>query len=140
MLVTEPVAPFLATNVRSAHIGISQMPGGQLIIGSEIEQVEYDKGVTAERIARFARMVVDIVPSAAEIQIIRAWAGLRPMSPDGEPIIEADTGIDGLNILTGLSRSGMSTGPAAAFALSELMLTGQTSIPIEPLGLNRFQL
>ena len=139
MLVTEPVAPILATNVRSTYIGLSQLAGGQLVIGSEIEDVEYNKGVTAERIARFARLAVDIVPSAAGIQITRAWAGLRPMSPDGEPIIEVNTGIDGLNILTGLSRSGMTTGPAAAFALSELMLTGRTSIPIDALRLNRFQ-
>ena len=139
MLVTEPVAPLLATNVRSADIGLSQLSGGRLVIGSEIEHVEYNKDVTAARIARFARLAVDIVPSAVGIQITRAWAGLRPMSPDGEPIIEADTGIDGLNILTGLSRSGMTTGPAAAFALSELMLTGSTSIPIEALRLSRFQ-
>jgi D-amino-acid dehydrogenase len=67
-----------------------------------------------------------------------AWAGLRPLAPDGLPIIGPVPGRRGLFVATGHGMLGITLAPATGEALAPLVLD-DTDVPVlEPLGLERF--
>jgi glycine/D-amino acid oxidase-like deaminating enzyme len=73
------------------------------------------------------------------VRIERYWAGVIDMSPDGLPILDGDTGVDGLVVVTGLSGHGLALGPAIGRIAAELAADGRTDRPIEPFSLRRFE-
>lgn len=138
MLVTAPVQPVTPRVLRAVVIGMRQMDEGNVVIGSEVEFVGYDKEVAPMTLARYCRLIKDTIPALAEVTVQRVWAGVRPMTPDNLPIVGGVRGLAGLDLLTGHGRSGMTFGPASALALAEIILHGKTAIPIEPFSLDRF--
>ena len=65
-------------------------------------------------------------------------ACLRPVAPDNAPIIGPVPGLRGVYLATGAGRKGILAGPALGKATADLITAGATSLPIEPLGLDRF--
>jgi sarcosine oxidase subunit beta len=60
------------------------------------------------------------------------------MSPDGLPILDGSTGVDGLVVVTGLSGHGLALGPAIGRIAADLALDGRTDRPIDAVALRRF--
>jgi D-amino-acid dehydrogenase len=60
------------------------------------------------------------------------WAGLRPVSADGLPLIGAVPGRAGLYVATGHAMSGVALAPATAAALAPLVLHGERPPELEP--------
>jgi D-amino-acid dehydrogenase len=65
-------------------------------------------------------------------------SGLRPMTPDGIPIIGAFPGVHNLSISTGHQMLGLSLAPASAEALADVILTGKAPAHIEAFTPTRF--
>jgi glycine/D-amino acid oxidase-like deaminating enzyme len=85
-------------------------------------------------LAAAARMI----PRLREVRISRYWSGVIDMSPDGLPILDARTGVDGLVVVTGLSGHGLAIGPALGRIAAELATDGTTGRSIEAFSLSRF--
>ncbi len=68
----------------------------------------------------------------------RAWAGLRPSTSDGLPLIGAVPGLDGLFLATGHGMLGVTLAPATASALAPLVLEGRAAPELEPFAPARF--
>ncbi|HEX9888060.1 MAG TPA: FAD-dependent oxidoreductase [Nitriliruptorales bacterium] len=66
------------------------------------------------------------------------WAGMRPMAPDGLPIMGRAPGLDNTFVSTGHAMLGITLAPASGVAMAELMLSGRTPEVLEPFGLERF--
>jgi D-amino-acid dehydrogenase len=62
----------------------------------------------------------------------RAWAGLRPATPDGLPLIGALPGLDGLFLATGHGMLGVTLAPATAELLAPLVLEGRSAPELAP--------
>jgi len=58
----------------------------------------------------------------------RAWAGLYEMTPDHHPILGEAPGVPGFFLANGFSGHGVMHAPATGKILSDLMLTGSTSL------------
>lgn len=86
-------------------------------------------------LAAAARMI----PRLREVRITRYWAGVIDMSPDGLPVLDAATGVDGLVVVTGLSGHGLALGPAIGRIAAELAVGGRTDQPIDAFSLRRFE-
>jgi D-amino-acid dehydrogenase len=81
-------------------------------------------------------------------QFLRDWpteipqetvsSGLRPMTPDGMPIIGAMPKVRNLTISTGHQMLGFGLAPASGDVLAELIVTGKTPPVLEPFSPNRF--
>jgi D-amino-acid dehydrogenase len=81
-------------------------------------------------------------------QFLRDWpeeipsatvdSGLRPMTPDGMPIIGAMPKLRNLTVSTGHQMLGFGLAPASGDALAELIVTGKTPAVLEPFTPNRF--
>lgn len=66
------------------------------------------------------------------------WAGSRPMSPDGSPLLGRPKGFDNLVLATGHGMFGLSLAPASAMALSELIVDGASSVDLSDFDPDRF--
>ncbi len=80
-----------------------------------------------------------MIPRLRDVRITRYWAGVIDMSPDGLPILDGSTGLDGLVVVTGLSGHGLALGPAIGRIAAELATEGRTDRPIEAFSLRRFE-
>jgi sarcosine oxidase subunit beta len=80
-----------------------------------------------------------MIPRLRDVRITRYWTGVVDMSPDGLPIIDGSTGLDGLVVVTGLSGHGLALGPGIGRIAAELATEGGTDRPIDAFSLRRFE-
>jgi glycine oxidase len=111
---------------------------GRVLVGSTEENVGFDKRTTAEAIGDLLRFALALVPGLSSAPVERCWAGLRPGTPDGLPIIGRAPDLDNLFVAAGHFRAGIQLSPATALLLEELLLGRKLSVPLEPFRLDRF--
>jgi sarcosine oxidase subunit beta len=92
---------------RSVGITLVQVDRGNFLVGSTREQAGYDRRSTCVGISELCRQLVDLAPSVANMHIIRSYAGLRPITPDGMPIIGRAPGLPGFIIAAGHGGDGL---------------------------------
>jgi sarcosine oxidase subunit beta len=110
---------------------------GNVIIGSTVENVGFDKRVTAEMLAHFARGVLLHFPRLRGLQVIRTWAGLRPATPDNRPIIQLLDEPAGFCLAVGHSRRGIVYAPGTGQLVAEMITGKPPYLPLEPFNLGR---
>ena len=96
--------------------------------------------VRHERVRALARGAARFIRDwPAEIGDGKIGSGLRPMTPDGMPVIGALPGVRNLYVSTGHQMLGLGLAPASAHELAELILTGRTPSVLEPFTADRFK-
>ncbi len=80
---------------------------GELIAGSTMEHAGFDASVTDGGIAAIVERASALYPALGGVAMSRSWAGLRPATPDGRPIIGPEPRLDGLWYATGHGRRGI---------------------------------
>jgi D-hydroxyproline dehydrogenase subunit beta len=138
IMLTEPVPRFIRRVVSGTEPSARQTRRGNVIIGSTIEHAGFDKGVTGETIADFARDVLPSYPRLRNLNVIRCWAGLRPASPDHRPIIELMEEPAGLCLAVGHSRRGICYAAGTGALVADLCTGRAPSTPMDAFGLSRF--
>ncbi|MBI5451179.1 MAG: glycine oxidase ThiO [Gammaproteobacteria bacterium] len=101
---------------------------GRVLVGSTVEYVGFDKQTTTEAFDSLRAMALATVPALADAVIEQHWAGLRPGSVDGVPIIGTHPGLAGLYINSGHFRNGVVMAPASARLLADLITGNQTIV------------
>ena len=109
---------------------------GCVLAGSTEERVGYVREVTAGAVERLLSAACRLVPELASAPFSRAWAGLRPGSPDGLPILGA-SGVPGLWIAAGHFRNGILLAPATARLLARA-IAGEACPELRPFSPDRF--
>ena len=117
---------------------VEQTSEGTILIGSTRELIGYDTRVTFEGIRLIARNAIRYLPGLGKFNIIRAFSGLRPSTPDGYPIIGSTRKVEGFIIATGHEGDGITLAPITGKLVSEIIIKGKTSINIETLSPDRF--
>lgn len=108
-------------NLYQGHYLIPRLDG-RVLVGSTLEEVEFDKSTTESAREALAQFAVSLFPFLAEVPIETQWAGLRPGSPTGIPYICQIPGLSGLYLNTGHFRNGVVLGLASAHLLTDLVL------------------
>ncbi|MFI5235355.1 MAG: glycine oxidase ThiO [Gemmatimonadales bacterium] len=80
---------------------------GEAIVGSTMEYAGYETETTSAGLASIFAGVSALCPALATLAVTRTWAGLRPVTPDGLPIIGAEPRASGLWYATGHGRNGI---------------------------------
>ena len=111
---------------------------GRLLAGSTSEQAGFAKSVTAGGISKILQNAHEISPAISDLPIVDAWAGLRPRSPDGLPVLGPCVEIDGLFYATGHYRNGILLAPITGELISEAIVEGVTSPLLAPFSPERF--
>ena len=81
--------------------------GGEALAGSTMEFAGFDAGVSSAGIETVLDRAVRLYPALEGQLVQREWAGLRPATPDGYPILGADPEIPNLVYATGHGRNGI---------------------------------
>jgi glycine oxidase len=84
---------------------------GRTILGGTEEQTGFDARHTADGAARIRQLAAAILPSLGSAPMLSTWAGLRPMTRDGLPIIGADAEIPSVIYACGHGRNGILLAP-----------------------------
>jgi len=117
---------------------VEQTEAGTILLGSTRELVGYNKNVTFEGMKSIAKNVLRYLPKLGQFNIIRAFAGLRPSTPDGYPIIGSTKKVEGFIVATGHEGDGIALSPITGRLVSEIITEGKSSIPIDKLSPDRF--
>jgi glycine oxidase len=72
-----------------------------------MEHVGFRPEVTSAGLAQIFAATVLLYPNLIRAKVRRTWAGLRPMTPDGFPIIGGEPMLRGLWYATGHGRNGI---------------------------------
>lgn len=124
--------------IEGEGISIEQTASGNLLIGSTREFVGMNKNTTPEGINSIAKHIIMLFPQLKEINIIRTFAGLRPYTPDGLPILGKVKGIEGFIMAAGHEGDGIALSPITGDLIAELVVEGKSSIPLDEFKLERF--
>lgn len=116
-----------------------QTASGNILLGSTREFAGSDNSTTPEAINAIAKNAIAFLPWIKDLDVIRSFAGLRPYSPDGLPILGTVKGVKGFYMATGHAGDGICLAPITGKLMSELVLDGETSLDIEPFSLYRFK-
>lgn len=116
-----------------------QTASGNILLGSTREFAGFDSETTPDAINAIAKNAMDFLPWIKDLDVIRSFAGLRPCSPDGLPILGTVKGVKGFYMATGHAGDGICLAPVTGRLLSELVLDGETGMDIEPFSLYRFK-
>ena len=111
---------------------------GRTYVGATDEGISWDAGTTDEGMAEVRRMGAAIAPAIADARLLNGWAGLRPMTPDGLPILGADPDVPALLYACGHSRNGILLGPATGEAIAALADDGAPTHDLTPFAVTRF--
>jgi glycine oxidase len=116
----------------SKHAYLIPTPRGEAILGTTTEFVGYDKRSTLAGAGAILSGVSQLVPTVGSATLLRAWAGLRPHTPDELPLLGRHPRIEGLILATGHHRNGILLGPLTGRLVQELILGRPPSIPLDP--------
>lgn len=121
-----------------AHAVATPLPGririgGTMEFGGDTPRFDQRR---VDAIIRSTRRFLDVEWD----QSTSPWAGLRPMSPDGLPLIGRTRHFDNLVIAGGHGMYGLTLGPATADVVSQLALTGRCDADVTAFAPDRFRL
>ena len=123
--------------IYGAHCYLIPRRDGRLLIGATVEEIGFEKRVTPENTSQLLEAARELAPIVAQMPLEKSWSGLRPVSPDGLPILGAGP-IEHLSYATGHGRNGILLAPRTAEIIVGALLRGE-AVPAE-FRLKRFNL
>ena len=155
LVVTQPARPLLGHPMLSATyiaakfdpelagsgdqgVSMEQTAHDTLLLGSTREFAGFDRSTTRQGLIDIARRCAAIVPALKELYIIRSFAGLRPYTPDGLPILGPAPGVDNMYIAAGHEGDGIALAPITGELIAQMILEGRTVFPMHEFRADRF--
>lgn len=160
IVITEQIGPFMKATVQCARynvikfrpetikdeniirtgasLSIEQTEDGAMVIGATREFADFDRENTLEGIEMIVRRAAEFFPALEDVHVVRSFAGLRPYTPDGLPLIGKVDALSGLYVAAGHEGDGIALSPITGKLLAEEMVYGKTSYPITAFSPNRF--
>ncbi len=118
-------------------ISMEQADNGNLLLGSTREFAGFDRRNTPHGLKTILRKTAAILPAIRELDIIRTFAGLRPFTPDGMPLLGPVAGFEGLYTAAGHEGDGIALSPVTGALMADLIL-GRPSDLVKQLDIQAF--
>jgi glycine/D-amino acid oxidase-like deaminating enzyme len=106
--------------IRAPEVYAIPRSDGRIIVGTTVEEVGFDKRTDVAAIQRLRAAAIAMVPELRNAKILEDWAGLRPGTPDGLPILGA-TSTPGYYVATGHFRDGILLAPITAQVMTAVI-------------------
>lgn len=117
---------------------LSQTASGNYLIGSTREYAGYNQETSYEALQIMVSQAMNFVPILKNVHIIRSFAGLRPSTPDGKPIMGEVEDKAGCFIAAGHEGDGIALAPITGKLMAELIEGKKIYYNLEELNLRRF--
>ncbi|MBP0634346.1 D-amino acid dehydrogenase [Cupriavidus sp. AcVe19-6a] len=106
-------------------------------VGGMAQIVGYDSGLDPAKRRTLEHVVTDLFPGAGDVSQATFWTGLRPMTPDGTPIV-GPTQVRGLWLNTGHGTLGWTMACGSGKLLSDLVSGTSPAIRADDLSVGRY--
>ncbi len=110
---------------------------GRVAIGATVEHAGFDQTIQEPSIAVLLRTAGEFLPEVNDAPRLESWAGLRPGTPDGLPILGAAE-MEHCWHATGHYRNGVLLAPATALVMTQLMLGETPDVSLDVFAPSRF--
>lgn len=138
-------APIVAGEHRPPEVSVTDFErkvlyariGAQLRVAAMVDLVGDDARIAPQRIASLQRACRDMFPRAADYERAEEWAGLRPATPSGAPILGASGVADNLWLNVGHGALGFTFSFGSARIVADLMAGRASPLPLDGLQLAR---
>ncbi|MIL09521.1 D-amino acid dehydrogenase [Salmonella enterica subsp. enterica] len=111
--------------------------GDRIRVGGTAEISGYDLTLRESRRATLEHSVGDLFPRGGDLSKATFWCGLRPMTPDGPPII-GKTRYDNLYLSTGHGTLGWTMACGSGRVLADTISGRKPEVDMSELGLSRY--
>jgi len=108
------------------------------LLGSSRVFCGYNIKTSIEIMQAIAQRAMRFFPILKDINIIRSYAGLRPTTPDGYPIV-SKTDIKGFYIAVGHEGNGISLSPFTGKSIASLIMGIKPEVDVSPFDITRFK-
>lgn len=106
--------------VRAPEVYVVPRSDGRIVIGSTLEDAGFDKRVDPDTIQRLHQSAASLIPELGEARMLETWAGLRPGTADGLPLLGA-TEVANYFVAAGHYRDGILLAPVTALVMSQVV-------------------
>jgi glycine oxidase len=113
-------------------------PDGSTIVGTTVEDVGFDARPTASAIATLLTLAPQLAPRLADATVAGAWAGLRPGTPDGMPLIGRLPRWRGVTLAGGHFRNGILLAPITGELVADLIARRRPRLALDAFDPGRF--
>ena len=100
---------------------IESTRSGTILCGSSRQFAGFDSGVDTTILGRILADCIGLVPALGELRVIRGYAGLRPHTPDGLPIIGPVSETGRVLVATGHEGAGHCLAPVTGEIVADLI-------------------
>jgi D-amino-acid dehydrogenase len=135
--VQPSVMPHHAVLLVDVHVGCTPFKD-RLRIGGTMEFSGVNNRLDRRRIGHIIDGARESFRPWATSEVTDEWAGMRPITADGLPIIDQVPNLENLFIATGYAMQGVTLAPPAGQALAEMIMTGARPELLEPFRIDRF--
>lgn len=136
-ILDEAAAPVSTVMDETYKIAITRL-GDRVRVGGTAEISGFDLSLPASRRAPLEHSVTDLFPGAGRASEASFWCGLRPMTPDGPPIVGA-TSLPGLFVNTGHGTLGWTMACGSGRVLADIVSGKVPEIDVGDLGPGRYR-
>lgn len=119
-------------------LAIQQNRSGHILLGGTRILSLGDHPEGAETTHEIATRAVAKMPRLAGVQLIGKWSGVRPMTPDGLPIIGPLPGVEGFFVAGGHGGQGVILGGGSGLLAAQMILGAQPFTDPMPFSPARF--
>ncbi|MFZ5750704.1 MAG: D-amino acid dehydrogenase [Pseudomonadota bacterium] len=135
-IVDEDRAPVSTVMDETHKIAITRL-GDRIRVGGMAEIAGFDHSLNPRRRATLEHSVEDLFGGAGDQSRATFWCGLRPMTPDGTPVVGRST-IGNLFLNTGHGTLGWTMAAGSGKALADIISGRATEIDTSDLGYDRY--
>ncbi|MQB35469.1 FAD-binding oxidoreductase [Agrobacterium tumefaciens] len=132
ILVTERIEPLLPLPAS----GLRQTREGSVMIGATHEDVGLDVATTGSAAAKLSTRALRVLPALADAKLVRQWAGLRVLTPDGCPVYAQSESHPGAFIA--LCHSGVTLAAVHADIIAQAVIDGKIPSSLNIFNTRRF--
>jgi D-hydroxyproline dehydrogenase subunit beta len=104
---------------------LQQGPGGHAVVGASLAASLREDTEHPETVRGLARRALRFVPGLAGVPVVATWSGVRPVTPDGYPLVGPVPGLAGLWVAAGHGPIGVLAAPATARMLAGHLVDGR---------------
>lgn len=120
-----------------AMIGVAPFRGALRVAGT-MELSGLNEELDPRRVAALRRSAESEIPGVFEGTKTKEWVGMRPLTPDGLPMIGRLPSRHNVFIASGHQMAGVLLAPSTGRALAEVILDGEAAVDLEPFSPGRF--